>query len=141
MTAAFAGPGNVFSPSTVSSLDEMLLLASSVAHGAETVPALPRWGVQVGDAQRPRGLEGAVGLGKLLEGRVSFLVAGLLHPGAFRLELEDEDDGRRTLLAVGDIPLQIHLLHGSDGRLASRRKPKSLSKQPKVAVGNALIPI
>ncbi|EOA95166.1 hypothetical protein Anapl_14008 [Anas platyrhynchos] len=46
VTAAFAGPGNVFSPSTVPSLDEMLLLASSVACGAKIVPALPRWGVQ-----------------------------------------------------------------------------------------------
>lgn len=99
VTAAFAGPGNVFSPSTVPSLGEMLLLASSVAYGAKIVPALPRWGVQVGDIHRPRGLEGSVGLGKLLEEKVG------CQPGAFWLELEDEDDGRRMLLAVGDAPL------------------------------------
>lgn len=32
----------------VPSLDEMLLLASSVAYGAETVPALPRWEIHRG---------------------------------------------------------------------------------------------
>lgn len=56
----------------------------------------------MGDTQRPRGLEGAVGLGKLLEEKVG---CQPVPPGAFWLELEDEDDGRRMLLAVGDAPL------------------------------------